>query len=63
MPVEQYMYNETRFRMLTQSDEARAETLLKLASQDAKVTVELLLTAGSHALRWDHGTEMNRDWD
>jgi len=36
VPVEQYMYNETRFRMLTQSDEARAEALLKLASQDAK---------------------------
>ncbi len=36
VPVEQYMYNETRFRMLTQSDEARAETLLKLASQDAR---------------------------
>jgi pyruvate-ferredoxin/flavodoxin oxidoreductase len=36
IPVEQYMYNETRFRMLTQSDEERAETLLKLSSQDAK---------------------------
>ena len=34
--VEQYMYNETRFRMLTQSDEARAETLLKLSGEDAK---------------------------
>jgi pyruvate-ferredoxin/flavodoxin oxidoreductase len=33
---EQYMYTETRFRMLTQSDEARAEALLKLARQDAK---------------------------
>jgi pyruvate-ferredoxin/flavodoxin oxidoreductase len=36
VPVEQYMYNETRFRMLTQSDEERAETLLKLSSEDAK---------------------------
>jgi pyruvate-ferredoxin/flavodoxin oxidoreductase len=36
VPVEQYMYNETRFRMLTQSDEARAETLLRLSSEDAK---------------------------
>jgi pyruvate-ferredoxin/flavodoxin oxidoreductase len=36
IPVEQYMYNETRFRMLTQSDEARAEQLLKLAGEDAK---------------------------
>ncbi len=30
------MYNETRFRMLVQSDEARAENLLKLSSEDAK---------------------------
>ena len=30
------MYNETRFRMLTQSDEERAETLLKLSGEDAK---------------------------
>ncbi len=36
IPVEQYMYSETRFRMLTQSDEARAEQLLKLAREDAK---------------------------
>ncbi|KAF0106886.1 MAG: putative pyruvate-flavodoxin oxidoreductase [Anaerolineaceae bacterium] len=36
IPVEQYMYNETRFRMLTQSDEARAEALLKLSREDAK---------------------------
>jgi len=36
VPVEQYMYNETRFRMLTQSDEERAETLLKLSGEDAK---------------------------
>jgi len=34
--VEQYMYNETRFRMLTQSDEERAESLLKLSGADAK---------------------------
>jgi pyruvate-ferredoxin/flavodoxin oxidoreductase len=36
IPVDQYMYNETRFRMLTQSDEARAEDLLMLAKEDAK---------------------------
>ena len=36
IPVDQYMYNETRFRMLTQSDEARAEKLLKLSREDAK---------------------------
>jgi len=36
IPVQQYMYNENRFRMLVQSDEGRAETLLKLAREDAK---------------------------
>jgi len=36
MPVSQYMYNETRFRMLAQSNEERAEQLLKLAEEDAK---------------------------
>jgi len=30
------VYNETRFRMLTQADEARAEMLLKEAEQDAQ---------------------------
>jgi pyruvate-ferredoxin/flavodoxin oxidoreductase len=34
--VEQYMYSETRFRMLTQSNEERAEALLKLSNNDAK---------------------------
>ena len=36
VPFEQYAYNETRYRMLVQSDEARAEMLLKLAQQDVK---------------------------
>ncbi|MGQ9834050.1 MAG: pyruvate:ferredoxin (flavodoxin) oxidoreductase [Candidatus Villigracilaceae bacterium] len=36
IPVEQYMYNETRFRMLVQSNEERAEQLLKLAREDAR---------------------------
>jgi len=32
--VEEYAYNETRYRMLLQSDEARAELLMKEAKQD-----------------------------
>ncbi len=36
IPVEEYMYSETRFRMLTQSDEERAEALLKLSKEDSK---------------------------
>jgi pyruvate-ferredoxin/flavodoxin oxidoreductase len=34
IPVEEYAYNETRYRMLTQSDEARAEFLMKEAKED-----------------------------
>jgi pyruvate-ferredoxin/flavodoxin oxidoreductase len=36
IPVSQYAYNETRYKMLTQSDEARAELLMKEAQRDAK---------------------------
>jgi pyruvate-ferredoxin/flavodoxin oxidoreductase len=34
--LDKYVYNETRYRMLTQSDEGRAEDLLKLAQEDVK---------------------------
>ncbi len=34
IPVEQYAYNETRYRMLLQTDEARAESLMTLAKRD-----------------------------
>ncbi len=36
IPVEQYAYNETRYRMLLQSDESRAEALMKQARSDVK---------------------------
>jgi len=36
IPLEQYIYNETRYRMLAQSDEERAEMLLKAAQADVK---------------------------
>ncbi len=35
IPVKDYAYNETRYRMLVQSNEERAEALLKLAQGDA----------------------------
>lgn len=35
VPVEQYAYNETRYSMLTLTDENRAESLMKLAQKDA----------------------------
>jgi pyruvate-ferredoxin/flavodoxin oxidoreductase len=41
IPLEQYAYNETRYKMLTQSDEERAEILLKQAQQDVKSRWEL----------------------
>ena len=41
IPIEQYAYNETRYKMLTQSDEERAEKLLKQAQQDVKSRWEL----------------------
>jgi pyruvate-ferredoxin/flavodoxin oxidoreductase len=36
IPVSEYAYNETRYRMLLQSDEPRAEALMKLAERDAR---------------------------
>jgi len=36
IPVSQYAYNETRYRMLLQSDENRAETLMQKAQKDVK---------------------------
>ena len=36
IPLSQYAYNETRYKMLTQIDESRAEELMREAQQDAK---------------------------
>ena len=36
IPISQYAYNETRYKMLTQIDEDRAEELMKEAQHDAK---------------------------
>jgi len=36
IPVQQYAYNESRYRMLLKSDEQRAEALMKLAEKDAQ---------------------------
>jgi len=36
LPLEKYIYNETRYTMLLQSNEEAAERLLKLAQQDIK---------------------------
>jgi pyruvate-ferredoxin/flavodoxin oxidoreductase len=36
IPISQYAYNESRFKMLTQMDEARAEKLMNQAQQDVR---------------------------
>ena len=36
LPLEQYAYNETRYRMLLQSDAQRAATLMEEAKQDVQ---------------------------
>jgi pyruvate-ferredoxin/flavodoxin oxidoreductase len=36
IPLEEYAYNETRYRMLVQSNETRADTLMQLAKQDIR---------------------------
>ncbi len=41
IPVKDYAYNETRYRMLVQSDETRAELLMKEAEEDAKRRVDM----------------------
>ena len=41
VPVEEYAYKETRYRMLLQSDEARAEALMKSARGDVAKRWEL----------------------
>ncbi|MBT3713265.1 MAG: pyruvate:ferredoxin (flavodoxin) oxidoreductase, partial [Anaerolineae bacterium] len=35
IPISDFAYNEARFRVLTQNDESRAETLMKSAEKDA----------------------------
>ena len=36
VPLEEFAYNETRYRMLLQSSETRADTLMQLAKEDVK---------------------------
>jgi len=46
IPVEQYAYNEERYRMLTHSDEARAEALMRQANEDAQMRWGRLISGG-----------------
>jgi pyruvate-ferredoxin/flavodoxin oxidoreductase len=57
IPLQQYVYNETRYRMLTQTDEERAEMLLKEAQEDVRSKWEFYKQmAAMH-----YGTESSND--
>ncbi len=55
IPVSQYAYNETRYKMLTQIDEARAEQLMKEAQHDA--TSRWTLYQQMAAMHYGNGSE------
>ncbi len=55
IPVSQYAYNETRYKMLTQIDEARAEQLMKEAQHDA--TSRWTLYQQMAAMHYGNGNE------
>ncbi|MFZ5878354.1 MAG: pyruvate:ferredoxin (flavodoxin) oxidoreductase [Chloroflexota bacterium] len=55
IPVSQYAYNETRYKMLTQIDEARAEQLMKEAQHDAKSRWTLYQQMA--AMHYENGSE------
>jgi pyruvate-ferredoxin/flavodoxin oxidoreductase len=55
IPVEQYAYNETRYRMLLQRDEQRAEMLMKLAQEDVEGRWDLYRQMA--AMHYGNGSE------
>jgi pyruvate-ferredoxin/flavodoxin oxidoreductase len=55
IPVEQYAYNETRYRMLLQRDEQRAEMLMKLAQEDVQGRWDLYRQMA--AMHYGNGSE------
>jgi pyruvate-ferredoxin/flavodoxin oxidoreductase len=57
--LDQYAYNETRYRMLVQSDESRAEMLLKLAQQDVKSRWSLYEQMA--AMHYGNGGDVNKE--
>jgi pyruvate-ferredoxin/flavodoxin oxidoreductase len=54
---EEYAYNETRYRMLLQSDEQRAEALMKLAQKDVKGRWALYQQMAAMHYDGDNGAE------
>ncbi|MBI5944453.1 MAG: pyruvate:ferredoxin (flavodoxin) oxidoreductase [Chloroflexi bacterium] len=58
IPISQYAYNETRYKMLTQIDEVRAEQLMKEAQKDAKSRWTLYQQMAS--MHYGNGGEENK---
>jgi len=52
-----YAYNETRYRMLLQSDEQRAEALMKLAQEDVESRWELYQQMAAMHFNGKNGNE------
>lgn len=57
IPVSDYAYNEARFRVLTQTDESRAETLMKAAQEDTEARWRLYEQMA--AIRYEKPEEKN----
>ncbi|CAG1001218.1 pyruvate-ferredoxin/flavodoxin oxidoreductase [Anaerolineales bacterium] len=55
VPMSEYAYNETRYKMLTQMDETRAEDLMKKAQHDAKARWDFYHQMA--AMHYGNGTE------
>jgi pyruvate-ferredoxin/flavodoxin oxidoreductase len=57
VPFSEYAYNETRYRMLLQSDEQRAEFLMKLAENDVEGRWELYQQMAAMHYNGKNGSE------
>jgi pyruvate-ferredoxin/flavodoxin oxidoreductase len=58
IPISQYAYNETRYKMLTQMNEERAEELMKDAQHDAKARWTLYQQMAS--MHYGNGNEEHK---
>jgi pyruvate-ferredoxin/flavodoxin oxidoreductase len=61
VPVEKFAYNETRYRMLTLTDEKRAKELMTEAQEDARRRWELYSQLASISYASDDGDEKGKE--
>jgi pyruvate-ferredoxin/flavodoxin oxidoreductase len=59
VPVEEYAYNETRYRMLMQSDEERAEKLMRQAREDVQKRWDLYRQMAAMQYKENGGSSEN----